>query len=114
LEEEIKLFVEQFLQERGLELSPATTVITHVGKGLIPRTKRAQSIPTGNCSSSLARTRLRLSWPASGRRPKLGMSAADLIYLGITSRFLMSCPQSVADANEPAEGCPIPNIRFRL
>jgi hypothetical protein len=32
------------------------------------------------------------------------MSAADLIYLGITSRFLMSCPQSVADANEPAEG----------
>ena len=33
LEGEIKLLVEQFLHERGLELSPAKTVITHVEKG---------------------------------------------------------------------------------
>ena len=33
LEGEIKPIVEQFLQERGLELSPTKTVITHVEKG---------------------------------------------------------------------------------
>src|ERR1700751_5531438 len=33
LEGEIKPLVEQFLQERGLELSPTKTVITHVERG---------------------------------------------------------------------------------
>ena len=47
LEEEIKLFVEQFLQERGLELSPATTVITHVGKGFDSSDKTCAKYPNG-------------------------------------------------------------------
>jgi RNA-directed DNA polymerase len=33
VQKEIKPLVEQFLQERGLDLSPAKTVITHVEKG---------------------------------------------------------------------------------
>jgi RNA-directed DNA polymerase len=33
LEGEVKPLVEQFLQERGLELSPTKTVITHMEKG---------------------------------------------------------------------------------
>ena len=33
LEEEIKPLIERFLQERGLELSPEKTVVTHVGEG---------------------------------------------------------------------------------
>jgi RNA-directed DNA polymerase len=33
LEGEVKPLVEQFLQTRGLELSPKKTVITHVEKG---------------------------------------------------------------------------------
>ena len=42
LEGEIKPLVERFLQERGLELSPTKTAITHVEHGFdFPRTKRA-------------------------------------------------------------------------
>src|SRR5438034_6281663 len=70
LEGEIKPLVEQFLQERGLELSPAKTVITHVEKGFDSSDKTCANIPTGNCSSSLPRRTFKPSWAASGGQSK--------------------------------------------
>src|SRR6202158_1396126 len=64
LEGEIKPLVEHFLQERGLELSPRKTVITHVERGfdLISSDKTCADILTGNCSLSLPRRMLKPSW----------------------------------------------------
>ena len=47
LEGEIKLLVEQFLQKRGLELSPAKTVITHVEKGFDFLGQNVRRYPNG-------------------------------------------------------------------
>jgi hypothetical protein len=47
LEGEIKPLVEQFLQERGLELSPAKTVITHVEKGFDFLGQNVRKYPNG-------------------------------------------------------------------
>ena len=47
LEEEIKPIVEQFLQERGLELSPTKTVITHVEKGFDFLGQNVRRYPNG-------------------------------------------------------------------
>ena len=55
LEREIKPLIEQFLQERGLELSPTKTVITHVEKALIFLDKMCAGILMENCALSLPR-----------------------------------------------------------
>jgi len=47
LEGEIKPLVEQFLHERGLELSPAKTVITHVKKGFDFLGQNVRKYPNG-------------------------------------------------------------------
>ena len=47
LEGEIKPLVEQFLQKRGLELSPAKTVITHVEKGFDFLGQNVRRYPNG-------------------------------------------------------------------
>jgi RNA-directed DNA polymerase len=47
LEGEIKPLVEQFLHERGLELSPAKTVITHVEKGFDFLGQNVRKYPNG-------------------------------------------------------------------
>src|SRR6202023_2893397 len=47
LEGEIKPLVEQFLHERGLELSPAKTVITHVEKGFDFLGQNVRKYPKG-------------------------------------------------------------------
>jgi len=47
LEGEIKPRVEQFLQERGLELSPAKTVIAHVEKGFDFLGQNVRKYPSG-------------------------------------------------------------------
>ena len=47
LEGEIKPLVEQFLQERGLGLSPAKTVITHVEKGFDFLGQNVRKYPNG-------------------------------------------------------------------
>src|SRR5437660_9413744 len=70
LEGEIKPLVEQFLHERGLELSPAKTVITHVEKGFDFLGQNVRKYPNGNCSSSLPRRTFKPSWAASGRQSK--------------------------------------------
>jgi RNA-directed DNA polymerase len=55
LEGEVKPLGEEFLQQRGLELSPKKTVITHVEKGFDSSDKTCAGTPTGNCSSSRPR-----------------------------------------------------------
>ncbi len=67
LEGEIKPLVEQFLQERGLELSPTRRSSHTWSKALISSDKTCASIPMGNCSSSLPRRTLKSSWTASVR-----------------------------------------------
>jgi RNA-directed DNA polymerase len=47
LEGEIKPLVEQFLHERGLELSPTKTVITHVEKGFDFLGQNVRKYPNG-------------------------------------------------------------------
>ena len=47
LEGEIKPLVEQFLQERGLELSPKKTVITHVERGFDFLGQNVRRYPNG-------------------------------------------------------------------
>jgi RNA-directed DNA polymerase len=47
LEEDVKPLVEQFLRERGLELSPTKTVITHVEKGFDFLGQNVRRYPNG-------------------------------------------------------------------
>src|SRR5215467_6433117 len=81
LEGEVKPLVEQFLQERGLELSPTKTVITHVEKGFDFLGQNVCRYPNGkllikpskkNVKTFLAGIRVAI-------KAGLGMSAADLI-----------------------------------
>ena len=66
--------VEQFLQERGLELSPTKTVITHVENGFDFLGQNVRRYPMGNCSSSLPARMSKSSWIASDKlsKPRLG------------------------------------------
>ncbi len=74
LEGEIKPLVEHFLQERGLELSPKKTAITHVKHGFDFLGQTCADILTGNCSSSLPRRMLKPFWMASDEPSKLHMA----------------------------------------
>src|SRR2546421_541661 len=74
LEGEVQPLVENFLQQRGLKLSPTKTVITTWRKALISSDKTCAVTLTGNCSSSLPRRMLKPSWMASEKRLKLGLA----------------------------------------
>jgi len=81
LEGEIKPLVEQFLQERGLELSPAKTVITHVEKGFDFLGQNVRKYPNGKLLIKPSKKNIKTFLGGIRRTIKaaLGKSAADLI-----------------------------------
>jgi RNA-directed DNA polymerase len=81
LEGEVKPLVEQFLQERGLELSPTKTVITHVEKGFDFLGQNVRRYPTGNLLIKPSKKNVKTFLGGIRRTIKaaLGTSAADLI-----------------------------------
>jgi RNA-directed DNA polymerase len=81
LEEEIKPLVEQFLQERGLELSPEKTVITHVTNGFDFLGQNVRRYPNGKLLIKPSRKNVKTFLDGIRRTIKaaLNMSAADLI-----------------------------------
>jgi RNA-directed DNA polymerase len=81
LEGEIKPLVEQFLQERGLELSPAKTVITHVEKGFDFLGQNVRKYPNGKLLIKPSKKNIKtfLDGIRGNAKAALGMSAADLI-----------------------------------
>src|SRR5713101_1773564 len=82
LEGEIKPLVEQFLQARGLELSPAKTVITHVEKGFDFLGQNVRKYPNGKLliKPSKKNSKTFLDGIRKTIKAALGMSAADLIH----------------------------------
>jgi RNA-directed DNA polymerase len=82
LEGEIKPLVEQFLQERGLELSPAKTVITHVEKGFDFLGQNVRKYPNGKLLIKPSKKNIKTFLDGIRKTIKaaLGMSAADLIH----------------------------------
>jgi Group II intron, maturase-specific domain/Reverse transcriptase (RNA-dependent DNA polymerase) len=81
LEEEIKPIVEQFLQERGLELSPTKTVITHVEKGFDFLGQNVRRYPNGKLRIQPSKKNVKtfLAGIRKTIKAALGKSAADLI-----------------------------------
>jgi RNA-directed DNA polymerase len=81
LEGEIKPLVEQFLQERGLELSPAKTVIAHVEKGFEFLGQNVRKYPNGKLLIKPSKKNVKTFLDGIRKTIKaaLGMSAADLI-----------------------------------
>jgi RNA-directed DNA polymerase len=81
LEGEVKPFVEQFLQERGLELSPTKTVITHVEKGFDFLGQNVRRYPNGKLLIKPSKKNVKTFLGGIRRtiRAALGTSAADLI-----------------------------------
>jgi RNA-directed DNA polymerase len=81
LEGEIKPLVEQFLHERGLELSPAKTVITHVEKGFDFLGQNVRKYPQGKLLIKPSKKNIKtfLDGIRGNIKAALGMSAADLI-----------------------------------
>jgi RNA-directed DNA polymerase len=81
LEGEIKPLVAQFLQERGLELSPTKTVITHVEKGFDFLGQNVRRYPNGKLLIKPAKKNVKAFLKGIRRTIKsaLGLSAADLI-----------------------------------
>ena len=82
LEGEVKPLVEQFLQERGLELSPAKTVITHVEKGFDFLGQNVRKYPNGKLLIKPSQKNIKtfLGGIRKTIKAALGMSAADLIH----------------------------------
>jgi RNA-directed DNA polymerase len=81
LEGEIKPLVEQFLQKRGLELSPAKTIITHVEKGFDFLGQNVRKYPNGKLLIKPSKKNVKtfLGGIRKTIKAALGMSAADLI-----------------------------------
>src|ERR1700736_584619 len=81
-EGEIKPLVEQFLQKRGLELSPAKTVITHVEKGFDFLGQNVRKYPNGKLLIKPSKKSVKtfLDGIRGNIKAALGMSAADLIH----------------------------------
>jgi RNA-directed DNA polymerase len=81
LEGEIKPLVEQFLHERGLELSPAKTVITRVEKGFDFLGQNVRKYPNGKLLIKPSKKNIKtfLDGIRGNIKAALGMSAADLI-----------------------------------
>jgi RNA-directed DNA polymerase len=81
LEGEIKPLVEQFLQERGLELSPTKTVITHVEHGFDFLGQNVRRYPNGKLLIKPSKKNVGTFLEGIRRTIKAaqGVSAADLI-----------------------------------
>jgi RNA-directed DNA polymerase len=81
LEGEIKPLVEHFLQERGLELSPKKTVITHVEHGFDFLGQNVRRYPNGKLLIKPSKKNVKTFLDDIRRTIKAahGMSAADLI-----------------------------------
>jgi RNA-directed DNA polymerase len=81
LEGEVKPIVKQFLQERGLELSPTKTVITHVEKGFDFLGQNVRRYPNGKLFTKPSKKNVKtfLAGIRTTIKAALGMSAADLI-----------------------------------
>jgi len=80
VEGEVKPIVMQFLQERGLELSPTKTVITHVEKALISSGKTcAVTLTETFTKPSKKNVKTFLAGIRTTIKPRLAMSAPDLI-----------------------------------
>src|SRR6516162_7651818 len=81
LEEEVKPLVEQFLQERGLELSPKKTVITHVEKGFDFLGQNVRRYPNGKLLIKPSKKNVKIFLDGIRKIIKagLGLSAAELI-----------------------------------
>ena len=81
LEGEIKPLVKQFFQERGLELSPTKTVITHVEKGFDFLGQNVRKYPNGKLLIKPSKKNIKafLDGFRGNLKAALGMSAADLI-----------------------------------
>ena len=81
LEGEIKPLVEQFLQERGLELSPTKTVITHVEHGFDFLGQNVRRYPNGKLLTKPSKKNVGTFLNGIRRTIKVahGVSAADLI-----------------------------------
>src|SRR5580658_6606567 len=81
LEGEIKPLVEQFLQERGLELSPTKTVITHVERGFDFLGQNVRRYPNGKLLIKPSKKNIKtfLDGIRETIKAALGKSAADLI-----------------------------------
>jgi RNA-directed DNA polymerase len=81
LEGEIKPLVEQFLQERGLELSPTKTVITHVEHGFDFLGQNVRRYPNGKLLIKPSKKNVGTFLDAIRRiiKDAHGVSAADLI-----------------------------------
>jgi RNA-directed DNA polymerase len=81
LEGEVKPIVEKFLQERGLELSPTKTVITHVEKGFDFLGQNVRRYPNGKLFIKPSKKNVKtfLAGIRTTIKASLGMSAAELI-----------------------------------
>ena len=81
LEGEVKPLVEQFLQQRGLELSPKKTVITHVEKGFDFLGQNERRYPNGKLLIKPSKKNVKTFLDGIGRiiKASIGRSAADLI-----------------------------------
>ena len=81
LEGEIKPLVEQFLQERGLELSPTKTIMTHVEQGFDFLGQNVRKYPNGKLLIKPSKKNIKtfLDGIRGNIKAALGMSAADLI-----------------------------------
>jgi len=81
LEGEVKPLVQQFLQERGLELSPTKTVITHVEKGFDFLGQNVRRYPNGKLLIKPSKKSIKTFLGGIRRMIKAapGKSAADLI-----------------------------------
>ena len=82
LEGEIKPLAEQFLQKRGLELSPVKTVITHVEKGFDFLGQNVRKYPNGKLLIKPSKKNVKtfLGGIRKTIKAALGMSAADVIH----------------------------------
>src|SRR5580704_13977289 len=81
LEGEVKPLVEHFLQERGLELSPKKTVITHVEKGFDFLGQNVRRYPNGKLLIKPSKKNVKTFLDGIRRiiKASIGRSAADLI-----------------------------------
>ena len=81
LEGEVKPLVEQFLQSRGLELSPKKTVITHVEQGFDFLGQNVRKYPNGKLLIKPSKKNIKVFLDGIRKTIKasLGLSAAELI-----------------------------------
>ena len=81
LEEQVKPLVEQFLQLRGLELSPKKTVITHVEQGFDFLGQNVRKYPKGKLLIKPSKKNVKTFLDGIRKiiKASLGLSAAELI-----------------------------------